>query len=112
MMTSPSIPEDDDDDDAFPEGYDYVDYSHPKVPKTAAYSVIRGTLQCLRNGYSKQGYSAMDVNSNNHLNILNNNLPSMHQEVDNVPGGRSLGQACSVDNAVFDPNDLIQASLV
>ncbi|XP_048766735.2 proto-oncogene tyrosine-protein kinase ROS-like isoform X2 [Ostrea edulis] len=110
MMTSPSIPEDD--DDAFPEGYDYVDYSHPKVPKNAAYSVIRGTLQCLRNGYSKQGYSAMDVNSNNHLNILNNNLSSMDQEVDNIPGGRSLGQACPVHNAMFDANELIQASLV
>ncbi|XP_061176227.1 proto-oncogene tyrosine-protein kinase ROS-like isoform X2 [Saccostrea echinata] len=108
LMAPPSIPEDD--DDAFPEGYDYVDYSHPKVPKNAAYSVIRGTLQCLRNGYSKQGYNAMDINSNNHLNILNNNLPSMHQEVDN--GGRSLGQAYPVDNAMFDLNDLVQASFV
>ena len=109
MMTSPSIPEDD--DDAFPEGYDYVDYPHRKLPKTAAYSVIRGTLQCLRNGYSEPSYSAMDVISNNNLNLLNNNLPSM-QGVDNIPGGRTTGQGYPVDNAMFDYNDLIQASLV
>uniref|UniRef100_A0A8W8J0U6 Tyrosine-protein kinase receptor n=1 Tax=Magallana gigas TaxID=29159 RepID=A0A8W8J0U6_MAGGI len=110
MMTSPSIPEDD--DDAFPEGYDYVDYSHRKLPKSAAYSVIRGTLQCLRNGYSEPGYDPMDIISNNNLNLLNNNLPSMHRAVDNIPGGRTQGQAYPVDNAMFDFNDLIQASLV
>lgn len=110
MMTSPSIPEDD--DDAFPEGYNYVDYSHRKLPKSAAYSVIRGTLQCLRNGYSEPGYNPMDIISNNNLNLLNNNLPSMHRAVDNIPGGRTQGQAYPVDNAMFDFNDLIQASLV
>lgn len=110
MMTSPSIPEND--DDAFPEGYDYVDYSHRKLPKSAAYSVIRGTLQCLRNGYSEPGYDPMDIISNNNLNLLNNNLPSMHRAVDNIPGGRTQGQAYPVDNAMFDFNDLIQASLV